>query len=272
MVQPLQFSSAMTTTDMDFRNINITGTNTGYKFFRASGVSKLTFTNVYFQPSSPNPKVGYPESDPVFKQVTAGLVANDFVPAGSVGINYSSPGYAGTVTPTPTPTTPTPPNPTPVTPPPVTPTAPTPTPVTPTPPLVVTTDGSANNGGTANGSVSGTVTVQQPAVSNPAKTEVYVDGTLKSTTKGTNSGSVNTTQLSNGNHTVTIKTTGTNGESAESSTNITVNNPIWKQAVGQATTTTGKLIVGSISITIVFSALLAFNVIKLPLMRLPNIR
>ena len=118
MTQPTQFDSAMVTKELDFRNVNITGTVSGYKFFRAGGTEKLSFTNVYFQPlSGSSRKPYYPESDPAFAAIKIGTAPADFVPAGTVGMNYVSPGYLnGAPAPTTTTTTPTTTTPTPTTP------------------------------------------------------------------------------------------------------------------------------------------------------------
>ncbi len=250
MVQPIQFDSAMLTKEMDFRNINVTGANTGYKFFRASGVEKITFTNVYFQPSSPNPKVGYPESDPVFKQIKIGLAPTDFVPAGVAGAGYVSPGYGTSQTSTTTPTTPT--NPT-------VPTTPT-TPIVPLSPIVTPPN--------TDGTVSGTVTVQvQQTPSSTVKTEIFVDGALKQVVTNGDVTSLNTANLENGNHTVTVRSTDVNGAITESSSEIEVSNSLWRQIISQATSSTGKVIIGSLGAAMLIAALFIFNVPPVSLLK-----
>ncbi|MFO0882264.1 MAG: hypothetical protein U0491_02335 [Candidatus Saccharimonadales bacterium] len=196
--------------------------------------------------------------------------SGDFVPAGSVGIGYSSIGYAvSNTTPTPPPTTPTTPM-IPTTP--TTPTVPT-TPVTPpssnptTPPAptpaqpVITPSTPPNS----DGQIGGTVTIQTPIVSKPAKTEVYVDGDFVSGGAG-GEATLNTALLSNGNHTVTVKTTDVNGAVTEASQDVDVNNSLVTQVLGQVTTKKGKTITAIVVAIIVVVTIIAYKKISIPVL------
>lgn len=268
--------------------------NGGYYFWlKCDTGTTYSFDNVYLQPrsgrtlsnsiyDSNNGSCGFSATSTTasFKNgavsgtITYGKPASgDFVPAGSVGIGYTTVGVAPTptttpVTPTPTPVTPPPTNPTtptPTTPPPSTPVTPTPTPVTP--PVITSPKSPPATPGVPPAPVTGTVTIKQPAVPNAVKTEVYVDNKLKTTVNDTTTASINTAQLSNGNHTVTVKTTDAAGNTTESSTTMDVGNPLMTQVLGQATTKNGKIIIGSLTGVIILGALMAFNVLPIPFLR-----
>jgi hypothetical protein len=243
--------------------------NGGYYFWLKCGTgTTYSFSNVYMQPRSGRTLgnsiydsnsgacgLSATSSTASFSNNTvSGTIAygkpaaGDFVPAGSVGIGYTAAGVApAPVTPPPatTPTPPTPP-PTPVTPPPTTPTTPvTPPPATtptpPTPPVITSPGSTPPVPGEPTPPVQGTITIAQPTVINPVKTEVYVDNKLKSTVENSSSVSLNTGQLSNGSHTVTVKTTDTAGNTTESTADIEVSNSLLTQVLGQATTKPAKI-------------------------------
>ncbi|QRK09911.1 hypothetical protein JQX13_07350 [Archangium violaceum] len=91
MVQPEEFGTS--TVLADFRNMNITSDG-AYFIYRASGTQDFVLTNVWFYKAQ-GTKYGYPENDPEWAAIKKGLPpGGDFVPAGSVGMNYVSPGYA----------------------------------------------------------------------------------------------------------------------------------------------------------------------------------
>ncbi|MFP2908047.1 hypothetical protein ACLESD_23955 [Pyxidicoccus sp. 3LFB2] len=91
MIQPEQFGNP--TVLADFRNMNITSDG-GYIFFRAGGTQDFVLSNVWLH-RTVGTKYGYPENDPEWTAFNKGLPpGGDFVPAGSVGMNYVSPGYA----------------------------------------------------------------------------------------------------------------------------------------------------------------------------------
>lgn len=176
-------------------------------------------------------------------KVLGGKPSADFVPAGTAGIGYTSPGYGGVPT-TPTtpgtPTTPTPPT-TPSTPPP----ADTSTPnsgnttsdsntTNTNQPTVSTaenaTDDSESTSTDGDSSstaqpVSGTVTVDEQSTAAIVKKEIYINGSLYKTIDGSEIATVDTSELQNGEYTVTVKATDVNGVVTESTRQLTVDNP-----------------------------------------------
>jgi hypothetical protein len=93
------------TQTLDFRNVNVSGADGlgKYLFYNATGLTtaNVKLTNVWSKPLASNsPPCGcYPHSDPVWAAINPGTPpGGDFVPAGSVGRGYVSPGYIGTTT------------------------------------------------------------------------------------------------------------------------------------------------------------------------------
>jgi hypothetical protein len=90
MVQPTKHGTE--TLLADFRNMNISSDG-AYLIYRAPGTRDFVFSNVWFYKAQ-GTKYGYPETDPEWAGFNKGLPPEgDFVPAGSVGMNYVSPGY-----------------------------------------------------------------------------------------------------------------------------------------------------------------------------------
>lgn len=239
----------------DFRNVNLRGgTEHTYLLTGDTNFTKST-NNVYVKASSKQPA-----SKPYVGSAWAAYVkttdppGGDFVTINDAGMGYKSPGYANGAVANQPPSTPTPPPTTPTTPsvptPPTTPTVPT-TPTSPTP--IVTPPSS-------DGTVSGTVTVQVPQTStSTVKTELFVDGSLKKTVTDGDVTSFDTAGLENGNHTVTVRATDVNGVITESSTEIEVSNSLWQQFIAQATSSKGKVIIGSLTAASLIAALFIFN-------------
>ncbi len=259
-----------------------------YLWVKCGTATTYSFSNFYVQPrsgrslgsslwdggcglSASSSSATYTNSA-VTGSISSGKPASgDFVPAGSVGIGYAAAGVAPTpVTPPPTAPTqptpvtppPTPTSPTPVTPPPTT--TPTPKPIPVTPPIITSPKSPPAKPGLPPEPVTGIVTIQQPAAPNAVKTEIYVDDKLKTTVTDSSTASINTAQLSNGDHTVTVKTTDAAGNTTESSATMDVSNSLMTQVLGQATTKTGKVAIGALIGTVAIVALFVFNIIKLP--------
>ena len=96
MFQPIQYGSQYVTNDLNFKHVNIVKTSSqGYAFFRSAGVNGISLTDVWVNTGVP---LGYPTNDTAWQSITRGLSPNDFVTAGSGGVNvagmgYISPGY-----------------------------------------------------------------------------------------------------------------------------------------------------------------------------------
>jgi hypothetical protein len=97
---------------------------------------------------------------------------------------------------------------------------------------------------------------------------VYVDGKMVASTSDDTTPALNTAQLGNGEHIVSVKKTDVNGAVAESAQTIDVNNSLFTQVLGQMTTKTGKLITIGLVLTIGIVVILIYK--KMPLPFLPK--